>query len=126
MVGNLNDNDLVDKIRTEGIEEIANKINGYFIESKITTTESCTVCIISSRDVNIKSSIEEDAEEPKVDDNFIIALRSKTKLSRKRYRFIAFKFLKAKIELREIEDMKKMLMTQNSSNYKGMKDANTF
>ena len=119
MVVQLNDGALSEMMKKQALEEVAQKIDVYFIEKNITITKFRTARTLPSGDIAIQTTKKEETETLRGKDSWTRILESKAKLARKRYRIVSLEILISKIDLEKAKETKKEIITQNTSETKG-------
>ncbi len=105
----LNDNASAKEMEKLAPGEVANRIDVYLIENKITTTKLCSAQTLPNGDIAIQTANKEEAKKLRGEDSWTKVLRSKAKLTRKRYGSVALGILIAKIDLEKQKRQKKKL-----------------
>lgn len=79
----LNDNTFVEEMRTQALEEIAYRINAYFIKNNITTTKFYAARTLLSGDVATQTTSIEEAKKLREKDSQTKILGRKAKLTQR-------------------------------------------
>ena len=126
IVVKFNDSASTEEMKKQAQEEVAHRIDTYFMENNITTTKLCAARTLLSGDVTIQTISIDEAEKLREEDGWTKVLGSKAKLIQKQYGVVALEIPMPKMDFEKMEKTKEKLVTQNASMCTGIKIESLF